>query len=352
MSAAAALVSPIVTVGLLAALRPFAFQAGFLDRPGGRKAHRGDIPLLGGIAMFGGMFAGMAVMPGGDYALLPLFVASCILVGAGAIDDRFSIAAPWRFGAQIVATLLMIHAADLPLTGIGDPFGSGEIRMGRFTLIFTMLVSLTMINAYNLVDGVDGLAGSLAVVALLAVAIAAGPGHAAAAYACIAAAAVVGFLLFNFPSPWNHRVRTFMGDAGSTLLGFTIVWITLGMSQEPGRIASPVICLWFASIPIYDTLTCFVRRALKRRSPLSPGRDHFHHLLLDNGFGVRGTLAVLVGIQAVYATTALVALAAGVPDVIMFSAWAVLFVTQRAVISLIAGFRRSHVLAEEYAASD
>lgn len=352
MGAVAATLSLPVTIILIGALRPFAGPMGFLDRPGGRKAHDGDVPLLGGIAMFGGIFSGLAFVPGGDYALLPLFVASSILVGIGAIDDRFPIGPLWRFGAQIIAVLLMIYAADLPLTGIGDPFGTGEIRMGRFTLVFTLLVSLTMINAYNLIDGVDGLAGSLAVVALLAIAIASGPGHDAAAYASTCAAAIVGFLLFNFPSPWNHRVRTFMGDAGSTLLGFTIVWITLGMSQEPGRIASPVICLWFASIPIYDTLTCFVRRALQRRSPFSPGRDHFHHMLLDNGFGVGGTLAVLVGLQAAYAAAALIAFAANVPDVVMFSAWSVLFVTQRAVISLIAELRRTQVLREEYATGD
>jgi UDP-GlcNAc:undecaprenyl-phosphate GlcNAc-1-phosphate transferase len=241
-----------------------------------------------------------------------------------------------------VAVLLMVYGSGLELADIGDPFGTGIISMGSFTLIFTMLVTLTMINAYNLVDGADGLAGTLALIALLAVALVSGIGHPSAAAALTVSGAIIGFLLFNFPTPWNRRVRSFMGDAGSTLLGFTIVWVTLGVSQGEARVISPVHCLWFAAIPIYDCLTCFVRRTMKGKSPFTPGRDHFHHILFRGGFTVRPALAILTGLQLLYALIAVAGHYAGVADVVMFTAWSLLFVSQRFVVRQIGRLHRCY----------
>ena len=162
--------------------------------------------------------------------------------------------------------------------------------------------------------------------------------------------AIVGFLMFNFPTPWNRRTRTFMGDAGSTLLGFTIVWVTLGISQGPERLISPVHCLWFASIPIYDLFTCFVRRMLKGKSPFTPGRDHFHHTLRRGGFGVRRTLGILVMLQALYVNIGIIGHGAGVSDVAMFTAWSLLGLTQRFVIRAIAKRHRARQLRKHAAA--
>jgi len=338
-----------VTTVFMYALRPVAKSVNLVDRPGGHKSHVGEVPVVGGVAMFTGIFAGMTLINGDVYSLSTLIVASLLLLVIGMLDDRFRIPAQVRIATQIAAVLIMVYGANLPLSSIGDPFASGEISMGRFTLIFTMLVTLTMINAYNLIDGVDGLAGSLALVALLAVSTVAGVTHIATAVALTVAAAVVGFLLFNFPVVWNRNVRCFMGDAGSTFLGFTIVWITLGISQGPERLISPVTCLWFASIPIYDTLTCFVRRALAGKSPFAPGSDHFHHTLKRGGFGVRGTLGILTGLQAAYAIVALVGYFAQAPDVVMFTGWSVLGLSQRFIIRKIAQLHRHRALAKHRA---
>ena len=183
----------------------------------------------------------------------------------------------------------MFYGSGFRLDDIGDPFGIGIISMGPFTLVFTVVVSLTVINAYNLIDGADGLAGSLALVALLAIAFVGGPADPSTAIALTVSAAVFGFLLFNYPTTWNRPIRSFMGDAGSTFVGFTILWVVLGASQGSDRLISPVTGLWFASVPIYDCLTCFVRRSLKGKSPFSPGRDHFHHVLNRGTTHVRRT---------------------------------------------------------------
>jgi UDP-GlcNAc:undecaprenyl-phosphate GlcNAc-1-phosphate transferase len=329
-----------VTTTFMIALRPVAKSVNLVDRPGGRKSHVGEVPIIGGIAMFAGILAGLALLDGFTIVPLSVLFASLLLVLIGTVDDKYSLPASVRFVAQISAVLIMVYGAKLPLTEIGDPFGTGIINMGRFTLVFTMLVTLTMINAYNLIDGVDGLAGSLALIVMLAIAAVGGLGAESSAIALTVAAAIVGFLIFNFPVTWNQSTRSFMGDSGSTFLGFTIVWITLGVSQGSERLISPVHCLWFASIPIFDCLTCFIRRALAGKSPLTPGQDHFHHMLKRGGMGVRRILGVLTGLQLFYAIAALTAHFAGVPDVAMFIAWAVLGLSQRAIIRKIAQLHR------------
>ena len=328
------------------ALRPVANDIGLIDHPGGRKSHVGEVPIIGGIAMFIGMFTGLIVIPGPSEVLVSVFVASMLLVVVGVLDDRRALPATVRLTNQVAVVLIMVYGAGLSLRGIGDPFGTGLVSMGPATLIFTMLVSLTMINSYNLVDGVDGLAGSLALIALLAVAIVAGFATLPGAIAVTILAAIIGFLVFNFPTRWNSAARSFMGDSGSTLLGFTILWITLSISQGPDQLISPVHCLWFASIPIYDSLTCFVRRSLQGRSPFSPGRDHFHHTLKRGGFSVRQVLGILTGLQFVYASIGLVGHFAGVPDVVLFVAWSGLGLTQRTVINTISRMRRAVLMRQ------
>jgi UDP-GlcNAc:undecaprenyl-phosphate GlcNAc-1-phosphate transferase len=316
-------------------LRPLAISTGLVDHPGGRKSHIGEIPIIGGIAMFIGMFAGLHVYTGFEAGISSVMIASLILVTVGVADDKYTAPAAVRLVAQISAVLIMVYGANLALYELGDPFGTGLISLGPFTLIFTMAVALTMINAYNLIDGADGLAGTLAFIALLALAVVSGFGSVHGGIALTACAAIVGYLLFNFPVSWNRSVRSFMGDAGSTLLGFTVVWVALGISQGSDRLISPVHCLWFASIPIYDCLTCFVRRSLARKSPFTPGRDHFHHTLLRGGLKLRQTLAFLTGLQALYATLGLLGHFAGVSDAPMFAAWSVLGLSQRFLIKTV-----------------
>ena len=293
--------------------------------------------------MFFGVFAAISFVGVDGDLLLSMFIASLILVTVGVLDDRFHIPPAARLLSQIAAILLMYFGAGLGLAHIGDPFGFGTLFTGRAALVVTMLVFISMINAYNFVDGADGLAGSLSLIGLLAVAMVAGVFHPIGALALAASAAIVGFLIFNFPTPWNRRVRAFMGDAGSTFLGFTIAWVTLSISQGADALISPVHCLWFAAIPIYDFFTCFTRRLSKRKSPFTPGRDHFHHILMRGHFGVRQTLGILTGLQMIYALVGLGGYFSNTPDWMMFAAWSVAGFTQVFVLRLISKHHRRWV---------
>ena len=141
------MVAFLVSTVFLVALRPVATALRLVDKPGGRKLHKGDVPIIGGVAMFAGMCAGLLLLNTPVYSPLPLFAACSLILVVGVIDDRFHLPASVRLSIQIAAVLIMVYGAKLSLAGIGDPFGVGEIAMGRFTLIFTMLVTLAVINA-------------------------------------------------------------------------------------------------------------------------------------------------------------------------------------------------------------
>ena len=333
-------VALIVTIAFMFALRPIAKRVELVDRPGGRKLHTGNIPIIGGMAMFVGVMSGLSILGLDLNFLLSIFVASFLLVAIGVIDDKYSLPPAARMTTQVAVVLIMIYGADFYLADMGDPFGFGLITTGPFMLIFTMLVTVTMINAYNMIDGLDGLAGSLTMVALLSVAAVAGIHNQVGVVALVIAASAFGFLMFNFPVTWNRPVRSFMGDAGSTLLGFAVVWVTLGIAQGEARMISPVDALWFAAVPIFDCLSCFVRRSLQGKSPFTAGRDHFHHILLKGGYGVRSILGIITFVQVIYAIIGLWGFYAGVPDYIMFAAWSALGLSQQRIIRAVANFRQ------------
>jgi UDP-GlcNAc:undecaprenyl-phosphate GlcNAc-1-phosphate transferase len=282
-----AMLGMVTTIALMFALRPLAVSTGLIDSPGGRKSHIGDVPVIGGVAMFIGMIAGMAVVPDVSNVHLWMMFAGGVLLAIGIRDDRRHVSSNVRLVAQAMAAAIMALGANLVISDLGDPLGIGVVYLGSWATMFTVLVTISVINAFNFIDGIDGLAGCLAAIAIGAVAIVAvNLTTSVTTIGIIACASILGFLLFNFPVYMNRNVRSFMGDAGSTLLGLIVVWLTISVSQGEHRVISPVIGLWFVLVPLADLFTCFIRRILNGKSPLSPGREHLHYILM------RGRLSV------------------------------------------------------------
>jgi len=346
MFAAPISISLAVTLLLMAALRPLAVNVGLVDRPGGRKAHIGEVPVVGGMAMFAGIFFGFALIPHLDSGYWYLLLSGLLLVVVGVLDDRYDIPAGIRLVAQTCAVIIMVYGGGLVVWNLGNPLGIGNIDLGPFALIFTVLVTLTVVNSFNLVDGVDGLAGSMTIIALLSIVLAGGSSVDTSVIAGVVIASVLGFLVFNYPVYANRRLRSFMGDAGSTLLGLIVVWLTIRVSQGATSQMSPVIGLWFVSIPLFDLFSCFVRRIAKGRSPFRPGREHFHHMLYRAGMSVRQTLGVLTTIALAYAIFGLMGHWYGIPDAAMFYVWATCgafqFLVLRKASALFRHYRRRH----------
>jgi UDP-GlcNAc:undecaprenyl-phosphate GlcNAc-1-phosphate transferase len=321
----AALACFFATVLAMSALRPVAVVVDLVDKPGGRKTHHGEIPVVGGLAMFIGCVFGVGLLPPTQFVSASLLSAAALVVLVGLLDDRFEISPVARLTAHLVAAVLVLAtSADLSITTLGRPFSSSLVEFSQLGgSAFTCVAIVGAINAFNMLDGMDGLAGTMAFNALLALTcLTSLTGDASVgSISIVLCGAVAAFLIFNIPAKFNRRFRCFMGDAGSTLLGFMLACLCISASQGIGPKLSPTTTLWIVAIPLYELLWTTMRRILKGRSPFQPDRAHFHHNLLDAGFGVRGAFFVLICIGVALSLTAIGIHYFEVPDAISFSLW-------------------------------
>ncbi len=303
----------------MVSLRQVAVRLGLLDRPAGHKRHQGAIPVVGGLAMFVGLAVAVLLTPGGAFDATVFLVAAAILVAVGALDDTFMLSSWLRLVAHAGAALWMYSvstSSGVRLTSLGDLLGTGVLDVSAFAPLATVFVIVAGINAFNMLDGLDGLAGGVALVALLLL-LTALPGSLCPAFLQIALAlvgALGAFLLFNAPLGLNRRWRSFMGDAGSTVLGFALATLLLGSSQGLGRLAAPITMVWLVLVPATDLWCSTVRRALRGQSPFHADNEHLHHMLMAAGLSARVTCAVLVLVALLGGLAGLALERAGAPE--------------------------------------
>jgi UDP-GlcNAc:undecaprenyl-phosphate/decaprenyl-phosphate GlcNAc-1-phosphate transferase len=316
----AALVAFSVVLLFAFALRPVAHSLGLLDRPGGSKVDVGVVPVIGGLCMYLGLLLVLPLVEPPIHGQSAFLVAAGVLVAVGAIDDRFDLSPAVRLMAQGTAALILCLGAGLLVHNLGDILFIGDIPLGFLALPFTALVAISVINAFNMLDGMDGLAGGVGLASLLVVALTSYlfGGGAGLTLAVVATAAVAGFLVVNLPLRFNRPMRTFMGDAGSTFLGFIVVWLGLRLAHGEDPVISPVTALWIAALPIFDLFISFGRRIRKGLSPLIRDREHFHHILQRAGLEEREILVVMVGTAFLVGMTGVLAHRAGVHDGVLF----------------------------------
>lgn len=291
---------------MIVLLRPLALSVGLVDVPSARKSHSGNIPLIGGLAIFVASLAVLIVqssLAGSELlisASLPAFYsAGAIVVFVGVWDDYRELPAIPRIFAQLAATLVMIYGGNVLLSDLGDLSLDGSVLyLGYLAVPFTLFATLGVINAMNMCDGLDGLSGSLALIGLLGFGIANALWGASENQQLIVvfSACIISFLTFNLRTLWRPKASIFLGDAGSMLLGITLSWIAIVLTQGPDRIMSPAAALWFLMLPIYDAVSMMVRRLLKRQSPFQADREHLHHIFLLAGFSVGETVTLMTGV--------------------------------------------------------
>jgi len=313
---AQALLACVFTALLIIWLRRPAERFGLVDHPGGRKRHLDIIPLTGGLAMSVGFLAALSLsFPAlGQYKVF--FVAIAMLAAIGLLDDLGEVSARSKLGVQVLAAVLMTSWGNHFLTSLGDLFGRGPLDLANWAIPLTVFATVAVINGINMLDGMDGLAGGLVAVMLGFFALFAfwlGEVHALKIIAVVIGA-VLGFLLFNAPHPWRGRRRTFMGDTGSLVLGFTVTWFTIELTQRQDVAVPPVVMLWVVGLVLFDVFTVTVRRLLQRRDPVAPDRAHVHHVLQRCGMSVVQTWVVLLACNTALGTIGTVAWWVGVPE--------------------------------------
>ena len=284
------------TILAMLILQPLATRLGLVDVPTARKNHVRHTPTSGGIAMMLGLTLAFLLRFTPSPSLVSFLVAAWLLIITGWLDDRYDLRWWTRIGIQMSAALILIYGGGVRIEHIGPVFGFGATALGILSVPLTLIATIGLINAVNMIDGADGLAGSLVLAALvmvLAAAIYSG-NTPLAQRSLVLLGAVAGFLLFNFRFPWRRHAPAFMGNAGSALLGLTVAWCCFRLTQNAGHPVSPVLALWLAPVPVIDCWVLIVRRLKMGRSPFSADHDHVHHLMLEAGFG---PLSICLGLS-------------------------------------------------------
>lgn len=275
-----------------------------LDLPDNeRKLHARIVPNLGGVGIFFAyiIVSSLFIDPAAFTKWTYISAASLVLFVTGIKDDLVALSPAKKFFAQATAAIITAHFADIRITSFHGVFGIGQLP-GWFSYLFTIVGCMFVTNAFNLIDGIDGLAGSIGVLAstLLGGVLFLGGHQSEACMAFSLAGAIAGFLWYNV-SP----ARIFMGDTGSLLIGFTLSLLCL-MTVETYRLDSGVHALIHAPqgtlifalsvlfVPLFDTFRVFTTRALKGHSPFRADRTHLHHYLLDLGFSHGQSVGILL----------------------------------------------------------
>ena len=306
-----------VSTLVLAALVCLAPRAGLMDHPGERRRlHRESVPRVGGLAIFAGLLASLGVGPSLTAAEGWGLAGAALLVLVGALDDRYQLGPRVRLLAQVGAGLLLTLGGGVVITQLGDLLGNGPLTLGAWAVPFTLVAVVGLINAFNMVDGIDGLAGGIALLAFGSLLLFLPPGSGLALALVATMAALVPYLVCNLDLG-PARSKVFLGDAGSLLLGYLLVWGLIVASQAPGGLA-PVTALWLVAIPLMDTLAVMGRRLSQGRHPFSADRGHLHHYLARLLRSTRGALFLLLALASLLAGIGLAGQVWGWPEAVRF----------------------------------
>jgi len=286
------------SVFLTISLKRVAVKVGLVDDPNRseHKTHSSPAALVGGISIFISFCFTLLFINLPIAELRPLFAASIVLVVIGVLDDLHELSPLMRFASQIIACCIMIFIGMISVYELGRLLTDQVLSLGFFAIPFTIFAVVGVINAFNMSDGMDGQSGTLAV-AILTVLISLCYLQNDIQGATILIAlfgAVVGFLIFNLRLSAKKPASVFMGDAGSMFIGFVISWYMIRLSQGPDAVIKPITAVWILALPICDTLTVMIRRALLRKSPLQADRTHYHHLFQAAGMSVNSVLFILL----------------------------------------------------------
>jgi len=273
----------------------FAEKLRLLDEAGIRASHKGSTPIFGGIAIFSGII--FSLLFWADIENIQYLLVSILIVFfVGVIDDLLVLSPFKKIVGQVIATSIIIFLGDLKIDNMHGVLGIYDLPIW-IGVLFTIFVVIVITNAFNLIDGVDGLAAGVGVISSFSFGIIAVLMEQSemAIISFTLVGALLGFLKYNL-----YPAKIFMGDTGSLVVGMILSILAInsiryGLVTENIKLPNkgPLLAIVVLAIPLFDSLRVFVARIMKGRHPLSPGRGHIHHALLNLGFGHKKTSFIL-----------------------------------------------------------
>lgn len=290
------IVSLIITPVVIAVSK----KLDIVDKPNFRKVHTKPISMMGGAVILISFFIGVWLGHPIERETKPLLLGAIVIYLVGLIDDLYDIKPIFKLLGQIVAASIVVMYG-VTIDFISLPIGP-TIYFGWFSIPFTIIWFVAIINAINLIDGLDGLAAGISTIAYVTIAfIAILQGNIFIIMICsVQIGALLGFLVFNF-----HPAKIFLGDNGALLLGFIIGFVSLLGFKNITLISLffPVVIL---AVPFIDTLFAMIRRVKKGQRIMQADKSHLHHKILELGYTHRQTVILIYAIAILFSIVSVI----------------------------------------------
>ncbi len=329
-----ALIAATVTYLLIPLVRRFAIAVGAMKQPRERDVHTEPVPTLGGLALYGGMAAGLLIASRmfplstvfqGTRVGAGLLLAGAVVVLVGFVDDRWGLGVVTKLAGQVAAAVVLVWSGA-QVSWLPWPGGGTLALTSDETTALTILVVVVTINAVNFIDGLDGLAAGIVAIGAaafylyyytLAKRVGLSEQDDPALAAAVLLGVCVGFLPHNF-----HPARIFMGDTGSMLLGLLLAYAPISSlaTLDPNTLVGPaanrggtvnrfpevlplLVPVIIMLIPYADLLLAVVRRTRAGLSPFAADKKHLQHRLLAIGHSHRASVLIMYMWAALFAGT-------------------------------------------------
>lgn len=290
--------SLLLAILIIPVIRWISIAVGMVDKPNERKVHSNAVPLAGGIsiALAAGLILALVNSPLFTTQDLTWLGGSVIMLVTGVLDDRLNIKPVYRLFTQFACAGAVAYAG-IRIPSLYGIAGVYELPVAA-QYIVTIVVIAGVVNAYNLMDGIDGLLGSLTLIGSATLGIISWSLNRPelAVFFAVLSGAIIGFLRYNLGSK-----KIFMGDAGSLMLGFILVTTAIRLLSLSSKYEQTVqlqlllVVVGLFIIPVFDSLRVYRGRIKKGMSPFQADKTHLHHLLLLMGIShKRATLLIAI----------------------------------------------------------
>ncbi len=275
--------------------RKIAYKFKAVDYPRSRGMNKEPVPLMGGIAIVLGfaislLITSLFVNDFKTKQFAGFVVGGAIIFFVGMLDDVYELGPKFKLLMQFIVGLVVVCTGTKIDFIMWPHWQYLKVLSGPITIIWI----IGLINAVNLIDGLDGLAAgvtSIAAICLMVLCILSGTTVAIALTAALAGACL-GFLPRNF-SP----AEIYMGDTGSTFLGYVLAVASCIGVFKSYAILSIVLSVLAMALPIMDTAFAMIRRAINHKPIMMADRGHLHHRLIDAGYTNKQAVGILYGLS-------------------------------------------------------
>lgn len=307
----ALIVATLISFGTTPLVKKMAYKVGAIDVPkDSRRMHKVPIPRLGGLAIFLGFILSVLLFAEIDRSTRGILIGSIMIVILGVLDDIMALRALPKFLVQIAAAGVAVYYGNV-IQFISNPVltsASRYLNLGNWAIPLTIVWIVAITNAVNFIDGLDGLAVGVSAISsatLLVTAILVSEGNVAVIMAALLGACL-GFIPYNM-----NPAKIFMGDTGSTFLGYILATVSIQGLFKMYAIISFAVPFLILGLPIFDICFAILRRLAKGQNPMHADRGHVHHRLIDMGFNQKQAVAIAYMITAILGLAAVVLTSSG-----------------------------------------